>query len=102
MKKLSKKDTILLGVLVVVVIITLIVLIKPKRQEETSTTPLNKIFTTPESELPAEERVQLPPFDVFENGLENDQRFRTLREYKIKIDENIKVGKDNPFEPFNY
>ncbi len=101
MKKISKKDAVLLGVLVIVVIITLMVLIKPKRQQETPATPFNKIFSTNDTSQSKQE-LQLPPLDIFEQGLENDQRFRNLREFKVKIDEGIKVGKDNPFEPFNY
>jgi len=101
MKKISKKDTILLGVLVVVVIITVIVLMKPKRKAEAPATPLNKIFSA-DKESQSEQQLQLPPIDIFERGLESDQRFRKLKEFKVEVDKEIKIGKDNPFEPFNY
>ncbi len=101
MKKISKKDAVLLGILVIVIIITLVVLIKPKRQQETPTTPFNKIFSTNNTSQ-SKQDLQLPSSDIFEHGLENDQRFRDLREFEVRIDEGIKVGKDNPFEPFNY
>jgi hypothetical protein len=94
MSKQKKKNIILLSILAGVAAITFWVLFEPGGDEA----KITNIFTTtiPTNQI---ESQKLPSKKIFDQGLEQDQRFRELEDMRDYIPDTKSKSRDNPFIP---
>lgn len=94
--KFTTKNIILLSVLLVAAVATFWVM---SRLGSTESTSLTDLFTVPESSK--FETQKLPSRDIFTDSLENDGRFRQLKDWRIEVIESGEKGRLNPFIKIN-
>ncbi len=94
MSKQKKKNIIMLSILAVVAAITLWVLFG----QGESDTKITDIFTTniPTSQI---ETQKLPSKQIFDQGLEQDQRFKELEDMRDYVPDTKSKSRANPFIP---
>ncbi len=84
----------MLSVLAVVAAITGWVLFGPSGSD----TSITDIFTTPVNTSPVETQ-KLPSKQIFDEGLEQDQRFRELEDMRDYVPNTTSKSRANPFAP---
>jgi len=90
--KFTTKNIVLLSVFLVIAVIIFWVI---SRLGSTESTSLTDLFTAPESNKL--ETQKLPSRDIFIDSLEDDGRFRQLKDWRL---EPIKFGKKGRLNPF--
>lgn len=94
--KFTTKNIVLLSVLLVVAVATFWVM---SRLGSTESASLTDLFTTPQASK--FETQKLPSRDIFIDSLENDGRFRQLKDWRIEVIESGEKGRPNPFIKIN-
>jgi len=94
----KKKNIVLISIMVVLAIVTIWYVLR-SRSPQGQGFSVDQLLNT-EAVAPDSGNINLPSKDVFVHSMDEDQRFRQLKDSREPDLTTGKVGRDNPFEPF--